>query len=422
MEIPESHNFPEVCEDMTDALGRIRDADWLDARRAVAFPRVIAAVTLLALLAMVLTANGLVDSRGEPLGTDFSNFWSASKLALMGEPAAVYDMARQYAVQQQEFGAQTGFYPFFYPPTYLLICWPLAAAPYLTALAIWLLVTGSAYQAVVSRIGEGMVGLVPVLAFPAVFVAVGHGQNALLTTAVLGAAALNLDRRPAIAGALLGLLAFKPHLAIVAPLALIAAGRWRALAAAVLAACALALLSLAAFGLESWKAFIAAAPAAKAVLDDRMMDVEKLQSVFGAVRLLGGGADLAYLAQIAVALAVIGVLLVLARKSLDGVAIGALVAAAAALTSPYFLDYDLALLAIPLAWATAQGLKGGFLPWEKSILVFAFALPAFSRVLAFAFGVPLAPVAVGLLFWAMARRAAMTSLEADVGNVRSALA
>lgn len=395
---------------MTGAIGRIRDADWLDADRAVAWPRVIGVVTLLALLAMVLTANGAVDSRGEPLGTDFSNFWSASKLALAGEPAAVYDMARQYAVQQKEFGAQTGFYPFFYPPTYLLICWPLAAASYLTALAIWLVVTGYAYQAVVGRIGEGMVGLVPVLAFPAVFVAVGHGQNALLTTAILGAASLGLDKRPAMAGALLGLLAFKPHLAVVAPLALIAAGRWRALAAAVLAACALALLSLAAFGLESWRAFGAAVPAAKAVLDDRMMGVEKLQSVFGAVRLLGGGADLAYLLQLAVALPAIGMALFLARKkSLSGEATGALVATAAALTSPYFLDYDLALLAIPLAWATAQGLKNGFLPWEKSILMFAFALPAFSRVIAFAFGVPLAPLAIGLLFWCIARRVAMNA-------------
>jgi len=323
----------------------------------------------------------------------------------MGDPAAAYDMARQYAVQKQEFGPQTGFYPFFYPPIYLLICYPLAALPYLTALAIWVVSTAYAYQAVVRHIGQGVVGLVPVLAFPAVFVSVGHGQNALLTTAILGAAALCLDRRPAVAGVLLGLLAFKPHLAVVAPLMLLAAGRWRAFAAAAVTACALALVSLAAFGLDAWKAFIASAPAAKAVLDDKMMDVEKLQSVFGAVRLLGGGADLAYFAQGAVALGVIGLLLYLARRELSGEAIGALVATAAALTSPYFLDYDLALLAIPLAWATAQGVKTGFLPWEKSVLVLAFALPAFSRVLAFAIGVPLAPLAVGLLFWCVVRRA-----------------
>ena len=421
--MPENCAFPGLGEEMTGAFRRIRDADWLDAQRAIAYPRVIGAVALLALLAMLVTANGVVDSRGEPLGADFSNFWSASKLALTGEPAAVYDMTRQYAVQKNEFGAQTGFYPFFYPPTYLLICWPLAAAPYLTALAIWLVVTGYAYQAVIRRLGDGLIGPVAVLAFPAVFVAIGHGQNALLTTAILGAAALSLDRRPLVAGALLGLLAFKPHLAILPPLVLMAAGRWRALAATVVTACALALLSLGAFGLDAWKAFIAAAPAAKAVLDDKLMDVEKLQSVFGAVRLLGGGAGLAYIAQAAVALPVIGALIFLARrKMLSGEAIGALLATAAALTSPYFLDYDLALLAIPLAWATAQGRKTGFMPWEKSILVFAFALPAFSRVIAFALGVPLAPLAVGLLFWCVVRRATMTSAEADAGNVRPALA
>ncbi|MCB1539766.1 MAG: DUF2029 domain-containing protein [Rhodoblastus sp.] len=406
----------------TTFLNGIRDADWLDAARARAYPRIIAAIVLLALLGLVLTANGAVDSRGEPIGTDFSNFWSASKLALMGEPAAAYDMARQYAIQKQEFGPQTGFYPFFYPPIYLLICYPLAALPYLTALAIWIAITGYAYQAVISRIGEGAIGLAAVLAYPAVFVTVGHGQNALLTTAILGAAALALDKRPIVAGVLLGLLAFKPHLAVVAPLALMVAGRWRAFAASAVAACALVALSLGLFGLDSWKAFLASAPAAKAVLDDKLMDVEKLQSVFGAVRLLGGGADLAYIAQIVVALPVIGVLLFIARKSLSGEAIGALVATAAALTSPYFLDYDLALLAIPLAWATAQGVRSGFLPWEKSILVFAFALPAFSRVLAFAIGVPLAPFALGLLFWCVVRRASSTSARPDFGDAKPAFA
>ncbi|MFV0281778.1 MAG: glycosyltransferase family 87 protein [Rhodoblastus sp.] len=403
-------------------LAWIRDGRWLDAARARAYPRIVLGIVVLALLVLVLTSHGAVDSRGEPIGTDFSNFWSASKLALMGEPAAVYDMARQYAVQQHEFGPQTGFYPFFYPPIYLLICWPLAMLPYLTALAIWVAVTGYAYQATIRRIGAGVIGIVPALAFPAVFVSVGHGQNALLTTAILGAAALSLDRRPVVAGMLLGLLTFKPQVAVVAPLALLAAGRWRAFVAAGVTALVLALLSLGVFGLDSWKAFIASAPAAKAVLDDKMMSVEKLQSVFGAVRLLGGGAELAYAAQAAVALPVIGVLLFLARKSLDGVATGALIAAAATLTSPYFLDYDLALLAIPLAWAAAQGVRTGFLPWEKSALVFAFALPALSRIIAFGFGVPLAPLALGLLFWSIARRAAMNAGAASAADAKPAFA
>ncbi len=159
----EAGAFSEIRVTST-LIKNIRDGHWFDASRATAYPRILGVIALLALIGLVATAHGVVDSRGEPIGTDFSNFWSASKLALMGEPAAVYDMARQYDVQKQEFGPQTGFYPFFYPPIYLLICWPLAAVPYLTALGIWVAVTGYAYQAVIRRIGQGVIGLVPVLA------------------------------------------------------------------------------------------------------------------------------------------------------------------------------------------------------------------------------------------------------------------
>lgn len=383
----------------------LRDADWFDSARAKNYARMLAAIAGLGVLALFLVSTGGVDPRGEPLGTDFSNFWSASKLALAGHPASVYDMAAQYAVQKEAFGPQTGFYPFFYPPIYLLICWPLAALPYVTALVIWVLTTGYLYQNVVRRIGDGAIGLVPVLAFPAVFVTVGHGQNALLTTAILGAAILDLDRKPVYAGVLLGLLAFKPHLAVLAPIALIATGRWRTLFAAAATAFVLASLSLAAFGLDSWKAFFAAAPMAKAVLDDELMGVEKLQSVFGAVRLLGGGAHLAYVFQTLAAIAATLTLVVVVRRNRSVLVFGATLATAAALTSPYFLDYDLALLAIPLAWAAAQGVRSGFLPWEKTILLAAFALPGVSRGIAAALHVPLGPFVIALLLWAVARRA-----------------
>ena len=389
----------------TPSIGLIREAHWLDGARARAYARIFAGVAAVALIGLLVVSSGGVDPRGEPLGTDFSNVWTASKLALSGQPASVYDMVAQYGLQKQMFGAQTGFYPFFYPPIYLLICWPLALLPYLTALAVWLLGTGYAYQAVVRRIGEGAIGLLPVLAFPAGFVTAGHGQNGLLTTALFGAAALSLERRPLLAGALFGCLAFKPHLAIVAPVALIALGRWRVLFVAGATALALMVLSWTAFGLDTWTAFFASTQAARAVLDNEMMSVDKLQSVFGAVRLLGGGAALAYACQMAASAGALLVLVIVLRKSVSVGAQGAAMATAAALTSPYFLDYDLSLLAIPLAWTTAQALRAGFLPWEKAVLALAFVLPAFSRVLAGATHIPAAPLTVALLFWCVSRRA-----------------
>jgi len=54
----------------------------------------------------------------------------------------------------------------------------------------------------------------------------------LLTAALAGAALLSLERRPILAGVFIGLLAIKPHLALLFPVALIAIGAWRTLLAA----------------------------------------------------------------------------------------------------------------------------------------------------------------------------------------------
>ena len=45
---------------------------------------------------------------------------------------------------------------------------------------------------------------------------------------------LLIDTRPRLAGLLLGLLCYKPHLALLAPVALVAGGHWRTFAAAAL--------------------------------------------------------------------------------------------------------------------------------------------------------------------------------------------
>lgn len=79
--------------------------------------------------------------------------------------------------------------------------------------------------------------------------------------------------------------------------------------------------------------------------------------------------------------------------------------AAALLASPFLLDYDLVLLAIPLAWMARDSLGGGFLAWEKTVLVAAFILPAVSRSLANYACVPAAPVVVVALLALVVRRA-----------------
>jgi hypothetical protein len=390
-------------------LDALRDAHWFDAARAKAYCRILAAAQALGLIGMVLTSSGGLDARGEPLGTDFVSFWTAARLAASGVPASVYDPAAHHAAQHAAFGAEFGWYAFFYPPVFLAFCLPLAFAPYFVALALWLGVTGAAYVAAIRRLLDRRIGWLPVLAFPGAFSNIGHGQNAFLTTALFGFGTSFLAERPLLAGACFGGLCYKPQLAFVLPIGLLVARRWRALAAMAATAAALALLSLLLFGAETWRAFLAEAPLARATLEQSLVDPEKMQSLFAGLRLLGIGVAPAYAAQAALSGAVLLALAVFIRRADDAIVQGALMATAALLVTPFLLDYDLTLLAIPLAVLLSGALRTQFLPYEKMILLAAYILPMVARTLGHYAHLPVAPAVVLLLFLALGRRFAASS-------------
>ena len=248
-------------------LAALSQADWLTAKRARAWGWLLLGVTAVIAVAWIATARGGLDLAGKPLGTDFTSFWTASKLALAGSPARAYDVAAHHAQQIALFGRDTGYAAFFYPPIFLLVCLPLAALPYLASLAAWLAATGALYWRMARAwLGEAF-GAMPILAFPAVLSNVGHGQNGFLSAALFGAGALWLERRPIVAGLCLGALAYKPHLGIMIPIALAIAGRWKSFAAAGVAVMALAGASYGLFGLETWRGFLSDSSAARARLE-----------------------------------------------------------------------------------------------------------------------------------------------------------
>jgi hypothetical protein len=98
-----------------------------------------------------------------------------------------------------------------------------------------------------------------VLAPPVVFAAV-TGQTSLLIGAAMLCGLWRLHR-PWLAGALLGAaLCVKPQLLFLLPFGLAATRAWRPLATTVLAAAALCLASVAAFGLDAWRDWLAVLP------------------------------------------------------------------------------------------------------------------------------------------------------------------
>jgi glycosyl transferase family 87 len=388
-------------------LDFFRDAPWLTRRRLAVYPKLFFSVYIVSAAVWLLRSKGLIDPAGHPIGADFIDPWSASWLTLHRAPSAVYDIARLWTVERSAVAdSAVGFAGFHYPPVYLLIILPLALLPYAWSLLVWTVATFAAYLAVMWKIDPERDSLWLAIAFPGALVNLTNGQNGFLTLGLLGAALLTLERRPIVAGVMFGLMSYKPQYGLLVPIFLIATGRWRAIAAASVTVVVLAVLSFAMFGAQTWHAFFSSiAFTRQVVLEQGGSGFEKLQSAFAAARLWGFSVATAYAFQAAVSLAAAIVVIWIWRATANFDLHASALAIGVLLMTPYMMDYDLVILALPIAWIALEGRRSGFLAWEKSLLAFCWLLPLFARSLAGHAMIPIAPLAMLLLLADVARRA-----------------
>jgi len=346
-----------------------------------------------------LVAQGL-----EPVGHDFLAFWSASHVALHQAPADAYSAAAIVAAHQLAYPALSGYFPWIYPPTFLLVVLPLALLPHLVAYAAFVAATFAAYVAALRRIAPTAAAAMLIAAAPATFANATHGQNGFLTAALLGAAALLLDRRPALAGVAIGLLAYKPHWALLLPVALAASGRWRTFAAAAATAAGFLLASAAVLGLGTFDGFWRILPLMRRVTEDGLIPWSYMPTVFSAVRLGGGGVAAAYAAQAAAAAAAVAAVAWLWRRPAPSGLQWAGTIAATVLATPYLFDYDLAAMGIALALVIREGWRTGFLDGERAVLLLVWLVPLVGTLLAETTAVQAGPAAMAAFLALVVRR------------------
>ncbi len=389
-------------------IGAVRDAGWLTAGRARAYAALlgVALAVFTAGAFRTILAPAFTDTLMRPVAADFDAFWSGAHLALGGHPEAAY---RGDAIGPAEaLGAQLPpgqVLPYLYPPVFLLLCLPLAALPYLLAMPAFLLLGYAGNALVLWRILPRRWALLPILVLPGAAMNTVIGQNGFVSALCFGGAMLWLEKRPILAGLALGVFAYKPHLALLAPVALAAARRWRAFFACAGGAALLIALSWAVLGGAAWRAFFEDAGTIRAVLDSREV-WPKLVSTYAAIRLLHGGTALALAGQGAVSAACLACVVRVCARRPGGRAEVATLTTAALLATPYAMDYDLVCLGVPLAWLAAAAAPGHWRAWEKTAATAAFLLPLFARGLNLAAGVPLAPPLLGGFLAVVACRAA----------------
>ena len=351
----------------------------------------------------VLTVRDGLDFLGNPFGFDFITFYAASDLALHGKAALAYDPEIILAAEKAAVPGNTGLFLWHYPPVFQLAVLPLALLPYAAAYLVWLAAILGLYLAMVRALSDHRLALPLAAAFPAVLVCGLPAQNGFLSAGLLGFSLALLDRRPVLAGMIGGLLIYKPQLAVLFPALLVATGQWRALAGACASAGAFVGASILAFGLDPWSAFLRNAGTVSSVLDSGAIPWEKIPSLFVALAYLGTPKAAAYALHGAVALALAGATVLAWRRPGPGELKVALAVLASLSVSPYLFDYDLVLLAIPIALLTEYGRRNPLPPGTKAVLVLAFVTPVMFRLVAKHTHLQLMPAAILLTFWAVWR-------------------
>ncbi len=375
---------------------------WLTSARLRVYPRIMLILFVGTMLVILLRWSSGNSSARLPF-SDFSVYWLASYLALKGQASAVFEATSFCGPLQELVPASACGYPWLYPPGFYLFIVPLAWMPYWVSYLGFMGGSIAAYVFTMRRIIQGELAMWCLAAFPGLWMNIFSGQNGCWTAALAGGALINLERRPVLSGLLIGSLSIKPHLALLFPVALLAAGSWRTFFAAAAAAVtwlAAALWILGTGTLEGWWLGLATG---RQMLEQTDI-VRMMPTVFAFLRLSGFSVMSAYIGHFLFAgIALLSVWSIWRRNQPSSLKYAALITATL-LISPYLLEYDLAWLALPIAWMTQQGLQTGWRRWEREILVATWLAPLLCIALAKACSIQLGAGVLLALLWMIVRR------------------
>ncbi len=308
----------------------------------------------LGLSTLTLPVDGTLQNQGgKTIGTDFQAFYAAGRMVADGAFSGLYDFDTYNVIVQAATGGDEA-YSWSYPPVFHFYVAPLAVLSFIPAMILWGVLPMVVVAGILYRVMPHPVA--PVVAFfsPPLVHNFIMGQNGALTTAILGGGLLLLPTRPVVAGLVFSLAAYKPHLALLIPVCLIAGGHYRALAAMASGGVFLVAASVAAFGVDTWVSFFTNVDQHMGLVNDEILPLSRLPTIYVTVLRLFGNATAASLTQGVVSVAVVFLAAWTWRRSRAPAERALVLVAATLLATPYAFDYDLVLLALPFAWIARE--------------------------------------------------------------------
>ena len=331
---------------------------------------------------------------GAPEFGDFRALWSYGAIAGSHRASDLYTAGALEALQAG-LGMREGEQnPFPYPPVAILLFRPLAWLPYGSAYLVWTLGTlGLFVWAVVATCSRLAITVVGVVVAPVSTSCIASGQTGFLTAALLVAGVRLAERRPVLGGVLIGLLAYKPQMAMLVPIAFAAAGYWRAVAAAGVTVVVLAGVATAAYGTGVWADWVAMLPGYLDAFDRDPSRMNFKPTVMANLQLLGVGLQAAKAIQGLVAVVVACLVWRCFRRLAGRLAVAALLVGTV-LATPHALIYDLPIVVAAMALVIQERVV--FSLGDIVILVLAFTFPVLMMVRMAA--LPVSAVPLLLLF------------------------
>ena len=395
---PAAHNPPDIMAELAAFLDRFIGLAALP--MGVVFTLACVGVSV----ALLLHSVGITHGDLGPPWHDFQSFWSAGVAAIHGNGGKIYDYVWHSAHIKQVIGAGGQDFGWHYPPQFLLLLAHLALLPLPLAFLLWALLPLAGFAWLVYRLIPDWRAPLIAMGCPILTINAGYVQNGVLSTALIGFALLPFveGRKPSALST--ALLAFKPHLGLVFPVAFVSQRLWASVGLTAIWLLVQMGLTALVFGPQIWLDFWHSLAQSKDILLSVIGAGEyQYVSVFGSVRLLGGSTALAYVIQALGAGLSLYVLWTVWRGDTARPLKAALLVATIPLTAPYLMHYDLVMAVLACVLLVRHRDLGLWQQRDRFHLACLWLFITFNHGLQKDFGLP-AGLVFNLLLYALVIR------------------